>query len=71
MIHLDKSPSKTVVITCDECPHWAAIRFGMHEAHAAACHHETTLHPGEQTARQTARKWAAREVRHAVDSQNV
>lgn len=60
MIRLDPSPSKTVVIVCDECPHWSAIRFGMNEAHEAAIHHEKMYHPGILKARQRAWIWRKR-----------
>lgn len=57
MIKLDASTSNTVVIVCDACPFWSAIRYGMEQAHECAEHHESVSHPGEQRARQTARKW--------------
>lgn len=62
MIHLDRSPSKTVVITCDECAFWSAIRFGLEEAYECAEQHEALMHPGEQRARQTAREWRRRNL---------
>ncbi|HXG71276.1 MAG TPA: hypothetical protein VNJ04_11790 [Gemmatimonadaceae bacterium] len=67
-IHLDASTSRTVVITCTDCPYWAAIRFGMTEAHSAATNHERLLHAESENARRAARMYAAR---HAADSFNV
>lgn len=56
-IKLDPSPSHTVVIVCDQCPWWAAIRFGMDAAHGCAIDHEKSQHPGEKQARKAAWNW--------------
>ena len=60
MIKLDPSPSKTVVIVCDQCPWWSAIRFGMEQAHECAVSHEKRHHPGTEQARVAARRWRSR-----------
>lgn len=60
MIRLDPSPSNTVVIVCDKCPHWSAIRFGMASAHECAVNHEKTFHHRSEQARDAARKWRQR-----------
>ncbi len=60
MIRLDPSPSKTVVITCDECAFWSAIRFGMEAAHDCACDHERRVHPNRFQARNAAQRWRLR-----------
>lgn len=70
MIKLDASPSRTVVIVCDECPHWSALRFGMDEAHTCAVNHEKDHHTDSKQAREAARKWrrARREKLATVDA---
>lgn len=59
-IKLDPSPSKTVVIVCDECPHWSAIRFGVEAAYECAVGHEKLHHPGSVHARDAFKKWRKR-----------
>lgn len=48
-IHIDFS-SVTVVVVCDKCPHWRALRDGRVSAWAAAAEHEREAHDGEQQA---------------------
>lgn len=60
MIKLDASPSHTVVITCDECPFWSAIRFGKEAGHECAVSHEKQFHPGQMQARDAFKKWRKR-----------
>lgn len=61
MIKLDPSPSHTVVIVCDECPHWSAIRFGLDAGHECAVNHEKTYHHESRQARNAARQWRLRQ----------
>lgn len=42
---------ETVVIFCDKCPHWRALRFDRATAWAAAAVHEQAAHPGQLQAR--------------------
>ncbi len=59
-IKLDPSPSHTVVIVCDECPHWSAIRFGLAAGHDCAAAHEKLHHPASKQARNARHKWRQR-----------
>lgn len=60
MIKLDSDGTISVVITCSECPWWAAIRLCMSEAHECARRHEEDKHPSASQARDAARKWRSR-----------
>lgn len=40
----------TVVVICDDCPHWRALRDGRASAWAAAAEHEREAHDGQQQA---------------------
>lgn len=42
---------ETVVIVCDKCTHWRALRFDRGDAWAAATVHESEAHPGDLQAR--------------------
>lgn len=64
----DRSASETVVVTCTECLHWSAIRFGDAEAYRCASNHERENHPDDETARRNEAAWKRR---HAVDSSSV
>lgn len=65
MIKHDRSTSETVVLTCTDCPHWSAVRFGDAEAYASASNHERTMHPDDEKARRREADWKRR---HAADS---
>jgi hypothetical protein len=41
---------ETVVVVCDKCPSWRALRVGRTAAWAAASQHEKAAHEGEQQA---------------------
>lgn len=41
---------ESVVIVCDKCPSWRALRTGRTAAWAAAAEHEKAAHDGEQQA---------------------
>lgn len=41
---------ESVVIICDKCPSWRAIRAGRTAAWAAAAEHEKASHDGEKQA---------------------
>lgn len=61
--------SLSVVIVCDKCPHWRALRYDRVSAWAAAKDHEADAHEGE---RQASLAWGlARraELRKHVDAQ--
>ena len=42
---------ETVVIVCDKCPYWRALRFDRGTAWQAAADHEQIAHPGQLQAR--------------------
>jgi hypothetical protein len=44
MIRLDCS-TLSVVVTCDECPHWSAFQFTRREAEVSGMNHEEYVHP--------------------------
>jgi hypothetical protein len=68
MIKHDRSTSETVVLTCTDCPHWSAIRFGDAEAYTCASNHERENHPEVLKARRAEATWKRR---HAADSSSV
>lgn len=43
-IHFDRS-HPSVVIMCDLCPHWRALRLSLDSARECAANHERDLHP--------------------------
>ena len=47
-IHIDRG-GRSVVITCDECTYWSAVRTNITEARECAANHEKTMHPGSDT----------------------
>jgi len=55
-IRLD-STKISVVVTCDDCPHWRAFQFTKLEAWQSAAAHEERVHPERKQARQ-ALQWA-------------
>lgn len=48
-IRIDFS-SESVVVLCDSCPNWRALRDGRVSAWAAAAEHEREAHDGQQQA---------------------
>lgn len=42
---------ETVVIVCDKCPHWRALRFDRETAWQAAAGHQSAAHPGDSQSR--------------------
>lgn len=48
-IRIDFS-SESVVVVCDKCPHWRALRDSRVTAWAAAAEHERDAHDGQQQA---------------------
>lgn len=64
----DRSGSQTDVITCTDCPHWSAIRFGIEEGLRCASDHERMQHPNTFAARENEAAWRKR---HAADSSPV
>ena len=66
-ITLDRA-SRSVVVTCELCPHWAAVRLNLEEARECAANHERDHHPDLDThgsARRMRRQYARR---HAEDA---
>lgn len=47
-IKLDRG-GRSVVITCEECPHWSAVRTNLDEARECAANHEQLMHPERDT----------------------
>jgi hypothetical protein len=54
----------SVVIVCDQCPHWSAVRLTMPAAYEAGEAHEVSVHGVEPTAARAARRLY--EKRHAA-----
>lgn len=68
-IRFDRSV-RTVVILCDECTHWRALRLSMTDARECAAEHERQFHP-EHTQHQDARRqrsaYARRHAEHTPE----
>jgi len=65
-IKLDRG-GRSVVITCDECPHWAAVRTNLVEARECAANHEHMMHP-EHDVHGSARRMRQQYARRRADS---
>lgn len=50
----------SVVVTCEDCPHWSAFQFTRLEAWRSAAGHEERCHPGSKQAREALRYFATR-----------
>lgn len=66
-IRLDRA-SRSVVITCDECPHWSALRIGDDAARECAANHERDYHPERDQHQAARRQRRAYAKRHAADT---
>jgi hypothetical protein len=56
----------SVVIVCDQCPHWSAVRLTMIDAYTAGEAHEVSVHGVPVTIADNARTLYER--RHAAHS---
>lgn len=65
-LYVDVTES-TVLIKCNDCPWWHALRFTREEAWRAGRDHETNVHPGSK---QATAVLAHYEIRHAGDRES-
>lgn len=60
MIRLDKSWN-SILVTCDQCPHWFALRLDQAEAYTAGEGHQVRVHDIEpNVAAHPRRQWERR-----------